>query len=309
MINLEREKIWVTGHTGMVGRALCNQLTGLELITANSRDLDLRDEAAVLEFAKEHKPTIVFNLAAKVGGIHANQTKPVEFLLDNIKIQNNVIQAAEYARVKKYVFMGSACTYPKYAKQPISEDALFAGELEPTNIWYATAKLAGIKLAQAMRTENRVNTITVMPANSYGPGDNFSGDDSHVIPALFKKVHAAKLNGSESVELWGSGKPLREFLYVDDLASALVFLCENYDSDEIINVGSGEETSILALMDSICQVVNYSGKILFDKTKPDGAPRKILDSTKLQKMGWSPQINLQDGLRNSYLWALDNQVL
>jgi GDP-L-fucose synthase len=309
MINLKKEKIWITGHNGMVGKALCSQLIDLDLVTASSKELDLRDENAVTNFVQYHKPTVVFNLAAKVGGIQANQTRPVEFLLDNLKIQNNVIQAAETTDVKKLIFLGSACTYPKMADQPIPEEALFTGEIEPTNIWYATAKLAGIKLAQAMLFENRLNSLIVMPANSYGPGDNFSGIDSHVIPALLKKIHNAKIQNLPFVEMWGSGTPKREFLYVDDLARALVFLCETYDSDQIINIGSGDEISIHELTKTICEVVGFKGDIKLDPSKPDGAPRKLLNSTKLTSQGWRATTSLIQGLERTYKWALDNKSL
>lgn len=309
MIDLKNEKIWITGHGGMVGKALCRLLNGLNLVTASSEELDLRDESVVSKFVQYHKPTVVFNLAAKVGGIHANQTRPVEFLLDNLKIQNNVLQAAEAVDAKKLIFMGSACTYPKMADQPISEHALFSGEIEPTNIWYATAKLAGIKLAQAMSLEKRLNSLVVMPANSYGPGDNFSGDDSHVIPALLKKVHNAKIQNLPFVEMWGSGMPLREFLFVDDLARALVFLCESYDSDQIINIGSGDEISIYDLTKSIFKVVGFNGEVKLDSSKPDGAPRKLLNSIKLTNQGWRSTTSLIQGLEKTYKWALDKEAI
>lgn len=309
MENLDKEKIWVTGHAGMVGTALLGKLQGRDILVADSKDLDLREESAVIDFAKEHRPTIVFNLAARVGGIQANATRPVEFLLDNLKIQNNVLQAAASVNVKKFVFLGSACTYPKFARQPIHEDELMSGAMEPTNVWYATAKLAGIKLAQAMRLENRLNTVIAMPANSYGPFDNFSGEDSHVIPALIKKFHAAKHQGAEAVEIWGTGSPLREFLYVDDLADALIFLCKRYNCPEIINVGSGQEVAIGDLAKSIADVVGYEGQLVFDKSKPDGAPRKLLNSERLRDQGWSAGVGLPLGLEKTYQWAVRAGIL
>lgn len=293
----------------MLGSTISHILTDHDLVQACSTELDLRDESAVVQFVRNHRPTIVFNCAAKVGGIQANQNRPVEFLLDNLKIQNNVLQAAEAVGVKKLIFLGSACTYPRMAEQPISEDALFSGEIEPTNVWYATAKLAGIKLAQAMAVEKRLGSLVVMPTNSYGPADNFSGDSGHVIPALIKKAHKAKIEGRPSVEVWGSGTPLREFLYVDDLAQALIFLCESYDSDQIINVGSGAEISIYDLTRAVCEVVKFEGEISLDRSKPDGAPRKLLDSTKIRGLGWEPTTSLTVGLEKTYKWALDNQVL
>ena len=302
-LNLKEEKIWIAGHTGMVGQALKTRLRNYNLILSSRKELDLTDSHAVREWVDKHRPSIVFLTAAKVGGIKANANNPVDFLLDNLKIQNNVIEAAASFSVRKLMFMGSACSYPRDAKQPIDEGSLLTGMPEVTNIWYSTAKIAGIKLAQAFHSEKRLNCCIVMPTNSYGPYDNFDQENGHVIPALLKRFEYAKHNSEKSITIWGTGTPTRDFIYVDDLSSAMIFLMENYDNHEIINIGSGTELSIEKLAKKIAGVTEFKGEIVFDHNRPDGAPRKLLNSNKLYQLGWRPTINIDEGLKKMYDWA------
>lgn len=305
------EKIFVAGHRGMVGGALIRLLEAegfAKLLVRDRSELDLRDESAVAKFFAEQKPAVVLLAAAKVGGIKANNDCPVEFLLENLRIQNNVIRWAYENGVRKLLFLGSSCIYPKFAPQPISETALLSGTLEPTNEAYAIAKIAGIKLCQAYAREYGANFISVMPTNLYGPNDNFDLETSHVLAALLRKAHEAKTWKDQKLIVWGSGKPRREFLHVDDLASACVLLLEKYDSPEIINVGCGEDISIRELAELICNIVGFDGELAWDGTKPDGTPRKLLDVTKLRALGWKPAIPLQDGIAQTYEWFLANCV-
>jgi GDP-L-fucose synthase len=294
------DKILITGSTGMVGRALQRRLANYQLLHPTHAELDLRDQTMVMHYFNQHQPDYVFHLAAIVGGIHANNTYPAKFIYDNTQMHCNIIQAAYEHRVKKLLFPGSACTYPKFAEQPIKEASFLDGKIEPTNIAYAAAKMNGIVMCQSYARQHQFNAIVPMPTNSYGIGDNFDPHASHVIPALMKRFHEAMLNQLDEVVLWGSGKPLREFIYVDDFADALVFLMEQYQSYEIINVGTMQEIAIADLAREIAAVVGYTGKIGMDTTKPDGPPRKCLDSSALFAMGWKPQVSLREGLMRMY---------
>ena len=276
------------------------------LVTRNRSQLDLMNEAGVERLFAEERPAIVIFAAARVGGIKANNDLPVEFLLENIQVQNNVIRAAHQAGVRKLLFLGSSCTYPKHAPQPIPETALLTGPLEPTNEAYAIAKIAGIKLCQAYAREYGANFISAMPTNLYGPNDNFDLLSSHALPALLRKAHEAKKSGAREMLVWGSGRPRREFLHVDDLAAACLFLLEKYDSAEIINVGCGEDISIRELADLICEIVGFQGDLVWDATKPDGTPRKLLDVSKLHALGWRHTIGLREGIARTYDWFLQN---
>jgi len=307
-LELRHKKIWVAGHNGMLGSALCRLFEG-EVLTVNRNVVDLRCRNSVRDWVQDNKPDVVFVAAAVVGGIRANIEKPVEFLLQNLQIQNNIIEAANDFGVQKLIFFGSACSYPKSAPQPINELSFLGGPCEETNIWYATAKIAGIKLVQAYRKQSRMDGISIMPTNCYGPGDRFDENDSHVIPSLIKKIYTAKQRRQETVELWGTGKPLREFIYVDDLASASFFLAEKYSAAGLVNVGTGDEISILNLAKKIAKIVGYEGKILFDSKKPDGVARKILDSSMLKSMGWRATTSLDEGLRVTYDWAVRSGCL
>jgi GDP-L-fucose synthase len=303
------EKIFVAGHRGMVGSALVRRLEAegfVNLLVRERSKLDLANDSAVVKFFDEEKPAAVILAAAKVGGIKANNDYPVEFLLENLQIQNNVIRAAYENKVRKLVFLGSSCIYPKFAPQPISETALLSGPLEPTNEAYAIAKIAGIKLCQAYSREYGANFISVMPTNLYGPNDSFNLETSHVLAALLRKAHEAKTRKDSKLIVWGSGKPRREFLHVNDLASACVLLLQKYNSPEIINVGCGEDLSIRELAELICDVVGFDGELAWDTTKPDGTPRKLLDVTELRALGWKPSIPLRDGIAQTYEWFLAN---
>ena len=303
------EKIFVAGHRGMVGSALTRALevSGFaNLIKRDRSELDLGDSAAVTKFFAKEKPQIVIFAAAKVGGIKANNDQPVEFLLENLSVQNNVIAAAHESGARKLLFLGSSCIYPKYAPQPIPESALLSGPLEPTNEAYAIAKIAGIKLCQAFSREYGANFISAMPTNLYGPNDNFDLETSHVLAALLRKAYQAKKSGARELVVWGTGTPRREFLHVDDCASACLYLLEKYDSPEIINVGCGEDMSIRELAELVCGVVGFDGELSWDKTKPDGTPRKLLDVSKLRALGWKPTIPLRDGIVCTYDWFLKN---
>lgn len=301
------ESIFVAGHRGLAGSAIVRELQAQgysQIITRTRSELDLLNGESVRKFFEETRPGIVVVAAAKVGGIKANNDYPVEFLTENLRLQNNVIEAAAEFKSRKLLFLGSSCIYPKLAPQPIPESALLTGPLEPTNEPYALAKIAGIKLCQAYARQYGRNFINAMPTNLYGPGDNFDLNNSHVLPALLRKVHEAKISGAPEVVVWGSGAPRREFLHVDDLASACRFLIENYDSPEIINVGCGEDVSILELAQLICEVVDFKGRLVFDASKPDGTPRKLLDVTKLNALGWKPNIGLREGIARTYEWYL-----
>jgi GDP-L-fucose synthase len=305
------EKIFVAGHRGMVGSALVRRLESegfSNLLVRDRSKLDLRHESAVAKFFADEKPAVVILAAAKVGGIKANNDYPVEFLLENLRIQNNVIRSAYENGARKLLFLGSSCIYPKLAPQPILETALLSGPLEPTNEAYAIAKIAGIKLCQAYAREHNANFISVMPTNLYGPNDNFDLETSHVLAALLRKAHEAKTRKDRKLIVWGSGKPRREFLHVDDLASACALLLDQYDSPEIINVGCGEDISIRELAELICDVVGFEGELTWDVSKPDGTPRKLLDVTKVRALGWKPSIPLRDGIARTYGWFLAKYV-
>jgi GDP-L-fucose synthase len=301
--------IFVAGHRGLVGSALMRRLTAehfSRLLTRARSGLDLTNRSAVDDFFARERPAIVILAAARVGGIAANNEEPVEFLLTNLQIQNNVIHAAYQNGVRKLLFLGSSCIYPKHAPQPIPESALLGGPLEPTNEAYAIAKIAGIKLCQAYDREYGANFISAMPTNLYGPNDNFDLYQSHVLAALLRKTHEAKQSGASEIVGWGSGEPLREFLHVDDLADACVFLLRNYDSPEIINIGTGEDLTIRELADLICEIVGFKGKVAWDRSKPDGTPRKLLDVTKIKSLGWQPKISLREGIARTYDWFRTN---
>src|SRR5881409_3642257 len=305
----QNDKIYVAGHSGLVGGALVRLLKARgfnNLITRSRAEVDLRDERAVRNFFAEERPDLAVLAAAKVGGIKANIDAPVEFLIENLQIQNNVIRAAHEAGARKLLFLGSSCIYPKFAPQPIPESALLSGPLEPTNEPYAIAKIAGIKLCQAFSREYGANFISVMPTNLYGPNDNFDLETSHVLAALLRKAHEAKIRNEKQLIVWGTGKPCREFLHVDDLAAACLLLLEKYDSPEIINIGCGEDVTIRELAELICEVVGFDGELAWDTTKPDGTPRKLLDVSKLRALGWKPSIPLREGITRTYEWFLAN---
>jgi GDP-L-fucose synthase len=296
-------RIYVAGHRGLVGSAIVRELKKQgfkDIITACKESVDLRLYDQVRDFFNDYKPDYVFLAAAKVGGIMANNSMPVEFLQDNIEIQTNVIQCAKWTKTKKLMFLGSSCIYPRMAPQPIKEEYLMTGPLEPTNEWYAVAKIAGIKLCQAYRKQHGCDFISVMPTNLYGPGDNYDLNNSHVIPGLIRRFHEAKESGADSVTLWGSGSPRREFFYVDDLARACVFLMENYSHEQIINIGSGTDITIRELAEMIRIVVGFQGEIKWDTSKPDGTPRKLMDSSRIQAMGWAPEYFFEAGLLMAY---------
>jgi len=300
----------VAGHRGMVGSAVVRRLqrAGFEhILTRTRQELDLMDRSAVRGFFESERPDYVVDAAARVGGIAANFEKPVEFLIENLTIQNNVIQAAADFGVTKLLFLGSSCIYPKLAPQPLTEDALLTGPLEPTNDAYAIAKIAGIKLCQAYAREYGKNFISGMPTNLYGPNDNFDLHTSHVLPALIRKVHEAKECGAKEVSVWGSGTPRREFLHVDDLADACFFLLENYSSPEIVNIGCGEDVSIKELAETVCEVLGFQGSLVFDASKPDGTPRKLMNVGRLLALGWKPRIGLKEGIRDAYEWFLKSR--
>jgi GDP-L-fucose synthase len=303
------DKIFVAGHRGLVGSALIRRLERdgfTNLVTRDRSQLDLMSEAGVDRLFAEERPVIVIFAAARVGGIKANNDLPVEFLLENVQVQNNVIRAAHQSGVRKLLFLGSSCIYPKHAPQPIPEAALLTGPLEPTNEAYAIAKIAGIKLCQAYAREYGANFISAMPTNLYGPNDNFDLLSSHALPALLRKAHDARKKGDHELVVWGSGKPRREFLHVDDLAAACLFLLDKYDSAEIINVGCGEDISIRELAELICDIVGFQGDLVWDATRPDGTPRKLLDVSKLHGLGWRHTIGLREGIARTYEWFLQN---
>jgi GDP-L-fucose synthase len=302
IFDLSGARVWVAGHRGMVGAAIVRRLAGenCEILTAPRDRVDLKDRAKLDAWMAEAKPDAIFMAAAKVGGILANDTYPADFLYDNLMIEANVIDAAHRNKVEKLLFLGSSCLYPKFAPQPISEDALLTGPLEPTNEWYAIAKIAGIKLSQAYRRQHGCDFISAMPTNLYGPGDNFDLNSSHVMPALIRKAHEAKLRGAKEIVMWGTGEPRREFLHVDDCADACVHLMKVYSDDGHVNVGSGEDITILELTRLVCDIVGYEGEIVRDLSKPDGTPRKLMSADKIRGLGWSPRIALADGVRDAY---------
>jgi len=306
--DLTGKKVYVAGHRGMVGGAVVRRLASenCEVITADRQTTDLMRQADVEAFFKKEKPDAVVMAAAKVGGILANDSFPADFLYNNLMIEANIIQAAHENDVEKFLFLGSSCIYPKFAEQPIREDSLLTGSLEPTNEWYAIAKIAGIKLAQAYRKQYGHDYISAMPTNLYGPGDNFDLNSSHVLPALIRKVHEAKLANADEVVVWGTGTPRREFLHCDDCADALVFLLKNYSDFEHVNVGSGEDVTILQLTELVCEVIGFEGKIVHDLSKPDGTPRKLMSAERLRNLGWRPQIDLRLGIQETYNWFVNN---
>ncbi|MBA2623911.1 MAG: GDP-L-fucose synthase [Chthoniobacterales bacterium] len=304
-------KIFVAGHRGLLGSAIMRTLQrqGFANVIVRTRaELNLANQPAVASFFARERPEGVILAAAKVGGIKANSDYPVEFLLDNLLIQNSVLTAAHATGVRKLLFLGSSCIYPKHAKQPIAEDSLLTGPLEPTNDAYAIAKIAGIRLCQAYAAQYGENYISAMPTNLYGPHDNFDLVSSHVLPALLRKAHEAKTNDARQLVVWGSGTPRREFLHVDDMADACLFLLQNYDAPEIINVGWGEDISIRQLSELICEVVGFEGELTFDASKPDGTPRKLLDVSKIKALGWRPKISLRDGIASTYQWFLEHEL-
>jgi GDP-L-fucose synthase len=304
--NLTGKRVYVAGHRGMVGSALVRRLEreGCAVLTVPRDTLDLGDQAAVRGWFAREKPDAVFLAAAKVGGILANETYPADFLYDNMMIEANIIEASHRVAVEKLMFLGSSCIYPKFAPQPIKEDALLTGSLESTNEWYAIAKIAGIKLAQAYRRQHGHDYISAMPTNLYGPGDNFDLKGSHVLPALIRKAHEAKLRGESSIEIWGTGTPRREFLHVDDLADACVLLMQVYSEDEHVNVGYGEDVTILEVARMVIAAVGLDGDVCCDTTKPDGTPRKLMDASKLRALGWTPKIDLRAGIEDAYRYFL-----
>lgn len=306
-----QSKVYVAGHNGLVGSAIVRALEKkgfTNLVMRSSRQLDLRDNASVLEFFRLEKPEYVFLAAARVGGIHANNTYPAEFIYDNLVIQCNVINAAYISRVKKLLFLGSSCIYPKLAPQPLKEEYLLTGPLEPTNEPYAVAKIAGIKMCQAYNKQYGTRNICVMPTNLYGPKDNFNIDTSHVLPALIRKFHEAKVKGDSHVSVWGTGSPRREFLHVDDLADACLFLMDRYNGDDLINIGTGEDLKISDLAFIIKGVIGFKGGIEYDPSKPDGTPRKLLDVSKINDLGWYPTIGLEEGIASSYDWYIQHMA-
>jgi GDP-L-fucose synthase len=305
----KESRIFVAGHRGLVGSALVRRLRAdgySNLLLVSSSEVDLRNQAAVEQFFANERPEFVFLAAAKVGGIVANDAFPADFIRDNLQIQTNVIDAAYRHRTSKLLFLGSSCIYPKHAPQPMPESCLLTGPLEPTNEWYAIAKIAGVKMCEAYRRQYGFNAISAMPTNLYGPGDNFDLQKSHVLPALIRKFHEAKLRGDAEVVVWGTGTPRREFLHVDDLARACLFLMQHHDSAELVNVGWGEDVSIGELASVVGKVVGFSGRLRFDTSKPDGTPRKLLDVGRLRALGWAPEIRLQEGIAATYRWFVDH---
>ena len=305
---LAGRRVWVAGHRGMVGSALVRRLasTGCEVLTAGRDVVDLTRQAETEAWLAANRPDAIFLAAARVGGIHANNSRPAEFIYENLAIQTNVIHAAWRVGVSKLLFLGSSCIYPRLAPQPITEDALLTGPLEPTNQWYAIAKIAGLKMCQAYRRQYGCDFISAMPTNLYGPGDNYDLEQSHVVGALIVKTHRAKMTHAPTLEVWGTGTPRREFLHVDDLADALVFLMENYSAEETINVGTGTDITIRELAETIAEVVGYRGRFVFDTSRPDGTPRKLLDVSRLTALGWTARIPLKEGLKQAYDWYVRN---
>ncbi len=310
MFDLKNKKIWVAGHRGMVGSAIVRRLAGegCQVLTVTRQQLDLRDQAAVMRWVEAERPDGIFFAAAKVGGILANSTYPADFLLENLQVEANIFDAAHRFDVAKMLFLGSSCIYPKLAPQPIVEESLLTEPLEPTNEWYAIAKIAGIKLAEAFRLQHGRDFISAMPTNLYGPEDNFDLNSSHVLPALMRKAHEAKVAGRDTLEIWGSGTPRREFLHVDDLADACLFLMRNYSEQQHINVGFGEDITILELAQLIAEEVGFTGTIVTDPSKPDGTPRKLMSADHIRALGWQPRISLREGISATYQWFLENRL-
>jgi GDP-L-fucose synthase len=306
---LDGKRVFVAGHRGMVGAAVVRRLAAepCEILTATRGELDLRRQADVEAWVRRERPQVVVVAAAKVGGILANDTRPAEFLYENLAIQTNLIHAAKLCEVEKLLFLGSSCIYPRLAEQPIREESLLTGPLEPTNEWYAVAKIAGIKMCQAYRRQYGCDFISAMPTNLYGPHDNYDLVSSHVAAALLVKAHRAKLEGRTELEVWGTGTPRREFMYVDDLADALVFLLKNYSGEEHVNVGVASDVTIRELAETVMRVVGLNAELRFDRSKPDGTPRKLMDSSCLFAMGWTPKTSLDDGFRQAYAWYLANE--
>ena len=309
-MNNKSIKIYIAGHNGMVGSACWKVLysNGFKnLIGKSSSELDLRNQGLVEKFISIEKPDLIIDAAAKVGGIHANNSQPYEFLLDNMLIQNNLLKASKENNIKKFIFLGSSCIYPKFAPQPMREESLLTGELEPTNQWYAIAKISGLKLVESIRNQFGLNYISLMPTNLYGPNDNFNLETSHVLPAMIRKFHEAKMEGNLPVTIWGSGNPRREFLHVDDLARSILFCIKNNLGENIYNVGTGIDYTIKELAEMIQKIIGHKGEILLDNSKPDGTPRKLLDISKLKNLGWKHKINLESGIKKTYEWFLLNQ--
>ena len=309
LYSLSGKRIWVNGHRGMVGSALCRRLAreDCEVITVGREEVDLVNQAAVDARMDRERPDVVILSAARVGGISANNEFPADFLYENLMIEANVLHASRRCGVKKLLFLGSSCIYPRLAQQPMSEEALLTGALEPTNQWYATAKIAGIKLCAAYREQYGSDFISAMPTNMYGPGDNFHPEHSHVPAALLARIHAAKQSGTKQVSVWGTGKPLREFMYVDDCADACVYLLEHYSAGQHINIGTGAELSIADFAELLMTVVGYQGELVFDTARPDGTPRKVLDVSRLNALGWCASISLEEGLRQFNDWYIENR--
>jgi GDP-L-fucose synthase len=306
--DLQGKRVWVAGHSGMAGSAIVRRLEreNCQLVTVTRADLDLLNQSDVHTWIADNEIDAVFLAAAKVGGILANSTRPAEFLYENLVIETNVIGAARAAGVKKLLFLGSSCIYPRVAAQPMREEALLTGELEPTNEWYAIAKIAGIKLCQAIRRQYGCDFVSVMPTNLYGPGDRYDAEGGHVVAALIMKVHAAKQANRSTVELWGSGTPRREFLFTEDLADACVFVMKNYSDEMFLNVGTGRDMTILELAESIARVADWKGTFTFDKSKPDGMPRKVMDVSRLRELGWNATTDFETGMKKAYRWYVDN---
>lgn len=306
--DLAGRRVWVAGHGGLVGGAVARRLKSenCEIMTANRGTVDLRRQADTEAWIAEHRPDVAIIAAATVGGIHANHTRPAEFIYDNLAIETNMIHSAWKAGVKKVLMLGSACIYPRLAPQPMTEEMLLTGPLEPTNEWYAVAKIAGVKMCQAYRRQYGFDAISAQPINVYGPGDSFDLNSCHVVPALMAKAHAAKMAGEKALVVWGSGTPKREFMYAADLADALVFLLKNYSGPVPINIGTGEELTIRELAETVAAAVGFTGTLVFDAAKPDGMPRKFLDSGKIHALGWKPKTSLKDGLAEAYAWYLKN---
>lgn len=308
MLSMMGKRIWVAGHRGMVGSAIVRRLAREDcaVLTATRQEVDLADQSSTRAWIKANRPDMVFVAAARVGGILANSTFPADFLYDNLIVASNVIEASHRIGVEKLMFLGSSCIYPKLAEQPIREESLLAGPLEPTNEWYAIAKIAGIKLCQAYRDQHGDDYISAMPTNLYGAGDNFDLNSSHVLPALIRKAHEAKVSGADNITIWGTGSPRREFLHAEDCADACVHLMKTYSGSQHVNVGSGEDLTILELTRLVCDVVGFKGEILLDTTKPDGVPRKLMSVDKLLSMGWRPSITLREGIESTYRWFMMN---
>jgi len=308
--DLAGKRVWVAGHRGMVGAALVRRLQSeaCEIVTAGRSDIDLLRQDQTESWLARNRPDVVIVAAAKVGGILANDTFPADFLYQNLMIQANIVEASRLAGVRKLLFLGSSCIYPKFAAQPIQEDSLLTGPLEPTNEWYAIAKIAGIKLAQSYRKQYGCDYISAMPTNLYGPEDNFDLASSHVMPALLRKAHEAKQRGDSQITIWGTGKPRREFLHVDDCADGLVHVLKHYSGFEHVNIGSGDDVTIFELAEAVCEVVGFEGEIVRDMTKPDGTPRKLMSSERLRAMGWVPKIGLKEGISQTYQWFLTNRA-